>query len=101
MSAATHTHTHREFRLLSKDIGFSAYFSVSGGSGSGGGEAAEDSEEVEVVAYSKIYAEHGAVRGAYAPVGAFGGQGTLRFVWDNSFSKLTAKKVAFKLQYAN
>jgi hypothetical protein len=53
-----------------------------------------------VVPYTKIYAEHGTMSDSFAPAGNFA-RGTLRFVWDNSFSKLTGKKVKFKLTYSH
>jgi hypothetical protein len=103
-----------EFRLQSKDIGFAATFVTTAPDGT--------ESTVEVAPYAKIYAEHGALRGAYAPSGSFA-KGTIVFSvsfpvspascvccavslvrvmqWDNSFSKMTSKTVAFKLQYAN
>lgn len=47
---------------------------------------------VQVVPYDKLYAEHGAVTGDFAPSGSYR-RGKIKFEWDNSFSKLTAKTV--------
>eukprot|EP01043_Picozoa_sp_COSAG02_P033192 COSAG02_NODE_2255_length_9345_cov_3.269414_7_plen_92_part_00 len=47
---------------------------------------------VQVVSYDKLYAEHGAVTGDFAPSGSYR-RGKIKFEWDNSFSKLTAKTV--------
>jgi len=80
-----------EFKLASKDIGFSAKFlrDIAG---------VGTLEEEIIVPYQKIYAEQGKVTGSFAPAGSFE-NGSVVFEWDNSFSKVTAKTVAFKLSY--
>ena len=52
-------------------------------------------DEQIVVPYSKILAEGGKVTGSFKPPS----KGTLVFGWDNSYSKLTGKTVAYKLSF--
>eukprot|EP01045_Picozoa_sp_COSAG04_P014173 COSAG04_NODE_1047_length_8562_cov_9.403167_4_plen_59_part_00 len=51
----------------------------------------------DVVAW--VSQEHGAVSGSFSPSGDFA-KGVITFTWDNSFSKMTAKSVAFKLSFS-
>jgi hypothetical protein len=80
---------HWQFKLAAKDVGFTAKFlrqRVDGG---------PPADEQIVVPYSKILAEGGKVTGSFKPPS----KGTLVFGWDNSYSKLTGKTVAYKLSF--
>jgi hypothetical protein len=80
-----------EFTLEAKDIGFAVDFVVER-------EAGTAPETITVVRYTKLYAEHGSTAGSFAPEGFFE-RGTITFLWDNSYSKMTAKNMKFKLSF--
>ena len=54
--------------------------------------------QVEVLTYEKIFADGGPVTGSFTAAPPFA-KGHVTFHWDNSYSKLTAKTVTFKLVF--
>ena len=79
-----------EFVLEKKDIGLSVEFEKVMQDGT--------QEVVEVIPYTKVFAEGGAVKGDFIAQGPFA-KGTITFKWDNSYSKVTAKAIEFKLGF--
>jgi hypothetical protein len=79
-----------EFVLEKKDIGLSVEFEKVMQDGT--------QEVVEAIPYTKVFAEGGAVKGDFIAQGPFA-KGTITFKWDNSYSKVTAKAIEFKLGF--
>jgi hypothetical protein len=81
-----------EFVLDKKDIGLSVEFEKVMQDGT--------QEVVEVIPYTKVFADgpRAAVKGVFIAQGPFK-KGTITFKWDNSYSKMTAKAIEFKLDF--
>lgn len=91
---------HWEFELAAKDIGLVVKFSpthpLKPPDGSSAGDKLTNEVEIVVVPYCKHVAECGKVTGSFKSLA----QGTVVFEWDNSYSKITAKTVAYRLSYS-
>ena len=79
-----------EFVLEKKDIGLSVEFEKVMQDGT--------QEVVEVILYTKVFAEGGPLKGEFIAQGPFA-KGTITFKWDNSYSKVTAKAIEFQLGF--